>query len=348
MQHLRITVLLTVILVLILLGACQPSQYETSEFPVLLAEWNMGSIDDIAWSPDSSIFAVNYYIYGDEENSHLQAYDVESLSQLWAAENSQAMNLIFTSNGEMLVESHTFPSILSLRNVENGEVIRQLKSDGESCKGGGQLIIPGFEKNSFLVTDTKDLIGIYTNHFVSIMQWNDAYQCKKVVDYRGGFDIFDVNSTGKLLVYGGIIEDESIVVWNVEKQTELCHAPAVDYGQFVPGKDILAVFRDQKMIYIDALTCQDLKKIPITTIGTNLAFTTDGKIFAVANEEVQIVNSDTGEIQMKIPFLEGVRPYDTKLMSSGIEFSPDGRYFLMALSTGAYTGKIQLWQIHHQ
>jgi WD40 repeat protein len=178
------------------------------------------------------------------------------------------------------------------------------------------------------------------------MEWDvEANQCKKIVQYHGDFDIFDINSSGSLLAYGSLIEDNSIIIWDVKKQVERCRVPAVDYGRFVSGQDTLAIFRDQKMVFFDTSTCQTTNELSFTTIGTNLAFSLDGERFAVADESILVVDTDTGTTISKIPYPEDARPYNSKLMPSGIEFSPDGKYLLLAFSTGAYSGRIQLWQI---
>lgn len=350
-------VILYLLLGIIIFASCQSIDAEMNlinnenahaiHSPLLLAEWDMGNIRDIAWSPKSDFFAVNYFSNKDDEaNYHLCMYDISTLEKLWEEENSKSMNLSFTYDGKLLVEPHTFPPVLSLRDSESGQLINQLESDGTSCKGGGQLILPGSSKNTFFVADTKDLIGLNTNNVVNIMKWDiEANRCTKVIQYRGDFDIFDINSTDTLLAYGSLIEDDSIIIWDIEKQEEICRVPIVDHGSFVPGQDTLAIFRDQKMLFFDTSTCQIINELAFTTIGTNLAFSSDGERFAIANESIMVVDTDTGTTLTKIPYPEDATPYNSKLLPSGIEFSPDGKYLLLAFSTGAYSGRIQLWQI---
>lgn len=352
-------IFLYLLLGLLVFVSCQPIDAEMSlvnnetthtiHLPLLLAEWDMGDIKETAWSPESNFFAVNYFSHKENKaNNHLCLYEVSTFEKLWEEENSKSMSLRFTHDGKLLVEPHTFPPILSLRDRESGQLIKQLESDGTLCKGGGQLILPGSSENTFLVADTRDLIGLNTNNVVSIMEWDiEANRCKKIIQYRGDFDIFDTNSGGTLLAYGGLIEDNSIIIWDIGQQEEICRVPAVDYGRFVPGKDIIAIFRDQKMLFFDTSTCQTINELSFTTIGTNLAFSSDGERFAVANESILVVDTDTGTTLTKIPYPEDANPYNSKLLSSGIEFSPDGKYLLLAFSTGAYSGRIQLWQISY-
>ena len=320
----------------------------------LLAEWTVGDVHDIAWSPDSRIFAVNYSLMeGDNLNRIVQAFDVKSFDSLWTAENSLAMDLIFTPDGQFIVESNIFAPFFYWRSAEQGEVVRQIKLDDlnqikpEDCRGGGQFIIANFNKNIVLIADTNDLTGLHTNYTVIIRQWNlETGQCKDLIQYHGGFDIFDLNSSGNLFAFGGEGQDNLVIIWDMEKQAEVCRIKEVDFGRFVPGQNTLAVSRDQKTVFIDAVTCQELKELNLApAFLTYFAFSPDGQWFAIARESIQIMDAVTGETIAQIPFPENAVPYSHKLFSGGIEFSPDGRYLLLAFSTGAYSGQIQLWQL---
>lgn len=351
-----------VVLALMVLASCKPPSEKTSDTevmsslptvqainqrtinPSLLAEWTTGRVEDMAWSPDSKMFAFNYYLSGDNANNHIRAFDVDSLKQLWEAENSLAMNLIFTSDGQFIVESNIVSPELYLRNVGQGNVIHDSKST--NCQGGGQFVIANPSEGTVLIADTNDLVGTNTDNIVIIRQWNlESDQCQNLVQYRGGFDIFDLNYNGHLLAFGGEGEDDSVVIWDMEKQAEICHTKKVDYGRFLPESNILVVSREQSVVFIDAVTCQDLRELPVTTTGTYLALSPDGQMFAIATETLQILETTTGENLAEIPFPKNAAVYSHKLFSGGIEFSPDGQYLLIAFSTGAYSGKIQLWRL---
>lgn len=325
--------------------------------PSLLAEWTMGNVEDMAWSPDSKMIAVNYWVEGDDSNNFVQAFSVESLKSIWIAEKSSAWDLVFTPDGQFIVESNTNVPFFYWRNIEQGEVVRNGEFTDLSqiklgdCNGGGQILLVNTRENTTLVVDYNNLLGPRTNNIVAISQLDfETGKCKKLFDYQGSFDLIDLNSGGTLLTYGGEGKDDSVVIWDMEKQVEVCRIPKVEFGCFVPGENTLVAVRGQKMIFIDAVTCQEIRELDISPspdYKNYLAFSPDGKQFAIAKDSIQVVNLSTGEILAKIPFPDNAVPISSKLFLSGIKFSPDGRYLLIAfyLLDGADDGVVQLWQL---
>jgi hypothetical protein len=311
--------------------------------PYLLAEWTMGEVHDMAWSPDTKMFAVNYYLQG----NNVQAFEVESLKSIWTAENSLSLDLTFTQNGQFITESNSFIGILYLRSVEQGNVVRQIKS--ENCARSGQTIIANPRNNTILTADTNELSGLNATNIVIISLWNlETSQCNDLIHYTGSFDLLDVNSSGNLLVYGGDGTDDSPVIWDIEKQAEVCRTKKVDFGHFVPGQNILAVSKAQKMIFIDASTCEELRELNLPpTLTPYFSFSQDGRWFAIAAGSIQIMETSTGKAIAQIPIPENFIPSYSRLFN-GMVFSPDDRYLLLAFSTSTsdtISSKVQLWRL---
>jgi WD40 repeat protein len=327
--------------------------------PSLLGKWTVGNVHDLAWRPDSKIFAVNYWVDGEDSNSFVQAFDVESLNSKWIADNSLATNLVFTPDGQFIVESNIFAPFFYWRSVEQGEVVREAviedlnQINPEDCQGGGQTVIANAYNNTILVADTNNLLGPGSNNIVLIRQWNlENGQCKELVQYQGSFDLFDLNSSGTHLAFGGEGSEHSIVIWDIEKQVELCRTSEAAFGRFVPGENTLAVLREEKIVFIDALTCQENRELsvsPSPDYENYLAFSPDGKQLAVARESIQIINAATGEMLAQFPFPERAVPISSNLVLNGIKFSPDGRYLLIAydllIPDTADDGEVQLWHL---
>lgn len=317
-----------------------------------LGEWDVGNVHDMAWSPDSKTFVVNYWMEGQDGNSFVQAFDVKLLRSVWLAHNSSAVNLTFTPGGQFVVESNIFVPSFFWRSAGYGDVMREVKFDASNpmpkdCQGGGQFIRANPKNNTVLTADITGLIGLNATNTVVIRQWNlETGQCNNLIQYNGGFDVFDLNSNGNLLAYGSQGNENSVVIWDLEKRAEVCHTGKADFGRFIPYQNTLALIRDQKLVLIDALTCRKLKELPVSTSGTYLAFSPDGKQFAVAKDSVQIINIASGKVTLDIPLPPKAVLYDQKLFSGGLEFSPNGHYLLIAfLSIDPYCGKIQLWQV---
>jgi WD40 repeat protein len=290
------------------------------------------------------MFAVNYVVKGDNYN-FVQAFSAKSRNSMWIAKDSRAWNLVFMKNEPLIAETSVMSfGMLYLRDANQGDIRRQLKA--LNC-GGGWFAIANPDKNTVLVADTNRFIGLNADYLAFIYQWDlDTGQCKEVLQYYGGFDIFDLNSNGNLLAYGGEGKDNAVVIWNIEKQTEVCRTSEADYGHFVPNQNILALIRGSKMVFLDASSCQELRELSISTHGNYLAFSPDGQQFAVAEDSIELRNVSTGEILAQIPYPKNVVLLDHKLFSGGLEFSPDGHFLLIAFqATNPYSGKIQLWQV---
>jgi len=331
-----------------------PMPTHPSILPSLLAEWTIGDPLDVAWSPDSKLFAINYMVNG---NNFVQAFSVESLKSIWTASNSLASDLVFTPDGQFIVESNTHVLLFYWRYIKQGKVahmgeftdVDQIKNG--YCNGGGQIMIENAQENFAVIADYNELTGLNGPSMVFIRQLDLATgKCKELLGYQDlslGF-YFDLNSSGTLLAYGGVGKDDSVVIWDMEKQAEVCSISPVVFERFVPGGNILAVVRDQKTVFIDATTCKEIKELnisPLSGYETYLAFSPDGQEFAIAaKDSIQIINVSTGEILTQISIPKNTYLISWKLFWGGIKFSPNGRY-LLATYTTLNADEIQLWQL---
>ena len=331
--------------------------------PSLLAEWTIGEVHNTAWSPDSGMFAVNYWLEGSDSNSFVQAFDVRSLEEMWTAENSLASDLVFTPDGQFIVEPNLAAPYFYWRSVENGKVVRQgeitsvNQIERGGCNGGAQVILANVRNNTALTVDFRDLLGPSwgTQNMVVVRQLDlETGKCKELFDYQGSFDLFDLNSSGTLLAYGGVgLEEDEVIIWDVEEQTEVCRTPQVDFGRFVPGENTLAVVRGGKIVFVDASMCQELRALDIAPAfgdETSVAFSPDGRWFAIEKESVLIVETSTGETLTQITIPENASLKSITFFLSSIRFSPNGRYLLIALysTDDIYAGIVQLWQLKPQ
>ena len=321
--------------------------------PSFLAQWTIGNPQDVAWSPDSKSFAINYLANG---NNVVQAFSVVSLKSIWTASNSLASDLVFTPDGKFIVESNTHVPLFYWRNIEQGNIVHMGEfKDTEhitsrSCSGGGQVMIENAKGNFAVMADYNALIGLNGPGMVFIRQLDlGAGKCKELFNYQDpSLDFFfDLNSGGTLLAYGGVGKDDSVVIWDMEKQAEVCRISPVVFERFVPGGNTLAIVRDKKIVFLDATTCKEIKELnvsPLSGYETYLAFSPDGQEFAIARDSIQIMNVSTGEILTQISIPQNTYLISWKLFWGGIKFSPDGRYLLTTYTT-SNANEIQLWQL---
>jgi WD40 repeat protein len=302
----------------------------------------MKHVYDMAWSPDNRMFAINSQLNENESNI-IQAFDTKSLSRIWIAENTSSLNLAFNPNGQFIVESNPFVGILYLRSISQGNIVRQIKSS--DCEGGQSLIFTP-NGNTLLVANTNELGGLNPSYTIYFSLWDiDTGQCENLLHYSGGFHLFDVDSSGNFIAYGNEGKDDAAVIWDMKKQAEVCRIKA-DFGRFVSGQSTLAVYRDQKIAFVDVLSCQEVHNLDVgQLLVPYLAFSSDGQWLAVIRQSIQILDPSTGRILSQIPLPNNavVSTYNHALV-----FSPNGRYLLLRFSTFAnneYADKVQLWQL---
>jgi len=322
--------------------------------PTLVSEWTLGSLEDITWSPDGKTFVANYWIDNSDTNNFVEAFSIESFSSMWIAKGSLASSLVFTPDGQYVVESNTHIPLFYWRDIEQGKVVHMGELTDMSqtkkieCTGGGQMMIQNVKGNFAVLADYNMLIGLNGPSMVFIRQLNlETGKCKELFNYEGSFDLFDSNSSGTLLAYGGIGKDDFVAIRNLDKNLEVCRIPKVEFGRFVSGENTLAVVRDQKIVFIDALTCKEIRKLSISPLSgyeTYFAFSPNGQEFAIAKDAIQVLNVSTGDILARILFPLDAGPISKGFFWNGIKFSPDGRYLLItyAISNG---NKVQLWQL---
>ncbi|MFN8411633.1 MAG: WD40 repeat domain-containing protein [Anaerolineales bacterium] len=258
--------------------------------PSLLGEWETGDLKDVAWSPNSRMFAVNYWIDNSETNSFVEAFSVETRNSIWVAKNSLAWDLVFTPDGHYIVESNTNIPTFYWRSIENGEIIRkeEVSESNKGCNGGGQILIVNSPKNTAVLVNYGDLLGPSwnTHHIVTLRQVDFVSGiCTELFNYQGTLDLVDLNSEGTLLAYGGEGKDGSVVIWDMRTRKELCRIPKVEFGRFVPNDNVLAVIKNQKIIFMDASECKEIKELsvsPKSGYKNYFAFSPNGKQFAIA------------------------------------------------------------------
>jgi len=323
--------------------------------PSLLAEWKIGNLEDVAWSPDSETFVVNYWIDNNDANNFVQAFSLKTLKSIWTVENSLAWDVVFTPDGKFIVESNTNIPTFYWRSIEDGKIIRkdERSENNEGCNGGGQILIVNSQENTALLVNYGDLLGpSWNTHNVVILRKFDfeTGKCTDLFNYQGTFDLIDLNSNGTLLAYGGEGKDDSVVIWDMENQIELCRIPQVEFGRFIPNENTLAIVREARTVFINAQTCEEIKELDVTpksNYENYFAFSPNGKQFAIARDSIEIRDTVTGEIMAQIPFPDKTVPNSSKLFLSGIKFSPDGKYLLISYFPldSVYSGQIQLWQL---
>ncbi len=318
---------------------------QNSISPSLLAEWDMGNINDMAWSPNSNIFVVDSEIKGKDEYN-IQAFDVKSLNRIWVVENILSNALAFNQNGQFVVESPApFTNTMEVRRVDHGDLVKQIQS--YDC-GIGQFMLLNPGTDTFLTVDTSEEGGLNARGIVSIYMWNiKTGLCNNLLNFAGFLYVFDVNSNGTLIAYGGVGPDDHTVIWDETKQTEVCEINEIKdsyYGKFIPNQNVFVISDNRKISFIDDLTCKELRELNFSLIfPTYLAFSSNGQWLAIANHSVQILETSTGKMVGNISLPEKVFP-----SIGGLAFSPDNHYLLITFSTNDfinYGDKIQLWQL---
>ncbi|HSM70418.1 MAG TPA: hypothetical protein VK851_02655, partial [Anaerolineales bacterium] len=217
----------------------------------------------------------------------------------------------------------------------------------------------------FLVSDDADKQASYAE--VQVWETN-SFQCKKtLLRIEGHARSLTSDSNGNLIavnVSEGISDyrsDEATdkgftVIWNIESDSLICRIPDGP-SIFIPGSTDLIVFQsgvDDTNKWINQLTiwdsqnCQPLVEVanilPSYNFLPALSITSDGKILAIAQRDIKLIDVSNGKLlaEIKDP---SPKASDLEQTDNILFFSPDGNFLVYVTPRGVGESIVNLWHI---
>lgn len=308
------------------------------EFSVL-AEWNIEEINEVAWSPDSTKFAVAFgegVIYG------IRLYDANSLQEIWSVDTGMAYGIAFSPNGQKLATSPTFTSV-QLRDVSTGKTDGNIFDDEYNCMGDFHIL---FSPNGHTIITTRSDGGRGYPYQTLVYFWDaDKSQCiGKFTEEEGWLGDIALSPDGQLLAlalsYVSADEGNQVRVWDINTRQKICEFPG-RWAEFSPVDNLLATanLASSEIELWDAEECFIVQSLDEDISPISLAFSPDGQLLASGRQSVQIWDINSGELVRELTGL----PNDVQKLA----FSPDGRY-LLSVTKGVTVDQgdvITLWEI---
>ncbi len=321
MKTIRLSIIITLILITTA-HAQVPPQWHLPEGAKV--RFGRGSIEQIAYSPDSTMLAAATYI-------GVWLYDVETGNelQLLATEPAAVESIAFSPDSTKLVSSAR-GAPLSLWDVESGRLLRTFPAETSwSIKG---------------VAYSPDGTIIAGNGSVGTVQlWNpdtgENIRTLKGEESWNGLQCIQFSPDGKTLATGWL--DSEIRLWDVNtgtiKHTLTDHEEMVSTLTFTPdGKTLVSGSRDKTIRLWDVNT----GNLTNTLVGhfdviLDVAVSPHNNILIACDGhyEIRLWNLNTGEMINRIN--------EHFQIPRSVIFSADGNTF----ATGGYDARVYIWDV---
>ncbi|MFZ1042698.1 MAG: hypothetical protein WCA79_04050 [Anaerolineales bacterium] len=328
-----------------------PTQSVTKLIPI--QEWKVNA-GAIAWSMDSSIFAV----VGDEDDSNettgIYAYSIHSTNKLWFYHGPGiGLDLTFSPNNQV-VATPFYGSVIELA-VSSGKLVKEI--DDQQAVGGKTCI------DKLGIRFSPDGTEIFTlntsfDNFAStaIYEWNiETNQCVRTfLSEPGGETGFELSRDGKFLVLAldaipiqpaqGIY-DKQVQVWNIATQQKICSFRDARPISLIPNGKVIAaasVGKPGAVDLWDVSSCQRIDTLQRyeSKPPYSVAFSPNGQYLAIGGvETVQLWQVASRKLLFESDRLQN----NVKLQA----FSPNGEYLLSETDRTSINDKatITLWKI---
>jgi WD40 repeat protein len=309
-----------------------------------IKEWEIYDINDIAWSINSSMFA----IAGEENDDGIfgvSAFNIDASEMLWFHETYVPFSLVFSPDNQVIAVP--FFAGINLLNTTTGQSVKEILYQKETCFGSMGIRFSPDGTKIFTLRSSPDSNDELTEIFIWDIEMDRCLG--KLVEEKGVAFNFELSHDGRFLILGlhdievqGHFEQQ-VHVWNVETQQQVCSF-AGTHPVFSLGGEWIAAANVENEGEVDlwsTRSCQRLDGFQSTEqkIPRDISFSPDGQLLAIGGDTLQIWRVASKELL-----------FESDQLSNHVDFltfSPDGRFLLMVTPriSGNDKGKIVLWGV---
>jgi WD40 repeat protein len=305
-------------------------------------EWEMYDVNNIAWSIDSSRFAIAGR--GNSDNTFgIHAYDVNASDKLWFHETYVPFSLAYSPDNQAIAVP--FFAGFDLLDAATGEKVKGTLYQKGVCFGDMAIRFSADGRKVFTLSTSPD------DGSTEIFAWDTVEnRClEKLLHEKGVAFDFALSRDEQTLSIGlrdievGGHYEQQVHVWDIEVQRLICSFAGTQPA-FSPDGDWIAAANLDEKGQIDlwnAKLCQTVHVFPREKqkIPQDMDFNPDGQLLAVGSDTFQIWQVASGRLLFESEQLS--HPIDSLL------FSPDGRFLLTIIprTSGDDRAKITLWRI---
>lgn len=234
-------------------------------------------------------------------------------------------------SGDLKLKAQKEGTNVVLYETENNQKVKEFPSDESS-----RISILFSRNNRFLSFTGYGKIKVFD------LNTNERFEVDEI---NSGFTV-DISNDGKYFAQGGGYGDASILVSEIKTNKSFYidgHPSTIGGISYTPDGKVLAVGGSDKIIYLFDLAQKKLLKklVSHTEPLKQIAFSPDGKVLVSNDDEgvLKIWDWENGKILQELKSDNGINEPDK------IEFSTDGKYFLIIVNGSLGIFNVKDWSL---
>jgi len=307
----------------------------------VFAHWETSEPAALAWSPDGKTLATAVNDWSLHPQGGVSLFELPSLGLRWSV-GLRVGDILFLNRGDQLIVSDLFHETLTFMDGATGVLSRQLADPACGSHAPSHLRLSGDDSMLAVANSASGLNA--ANIWVHL--WDlTAGVCRGLFVRHGGeLTTVDLSSDGQALLIGifnaGPPYLAQVHLWDVPTRQLTCWFRSTA-ATLNPEGDVVAVVNHETQLlqFYDAQDCRLLLSsepdFPTLSRNYRLAYSFDGRLLAVGQESLRVMDTSTGEL---------LRDLGTEDVLEDVAFSPDGLYLA---SSSCYPCSVTLWAVVH-
>ena len=242
---------------------------ETASDLILVEEWNNATAYDVAWSPDSRLFAMTLL---EEDQYRVVVLEAESIKQLWEAGSPGPITDIeFSPDGRVLAVLHCCGHPLQMFDTRSGEKVFEYSDKHYICSPHGRELFFTPDSDYLYWTNSYGRSEDYRTGIYR-MEMPDG-NCEIYIEYiQGWLDDLHFLKGGNLVITSmshtsKYTREDWVYIWDAVGRSLLCQFKGLSPIASPKRNAFLLLPPDGNNMIIDGANCEVVKDVgPISEI----------------------------------------------------------------------------------